>query len=194
MSIHQMAVIFAAGLIAASCSRKPDVDQSNAQSPQRSQADIKLASSQRQQGDVEERRSSAQAEKDSGDGEGETELQPHDDEIAEDCVAFVRATRVVPAQAASADCPACPSQGTEVLRFQSMKIERTFCSATACEIEVTIRASFNPGSGASINGGLTGWISPEQRAQYLQGDTPPDEQVYRVKITYKRAGEAWRAV
>jgi hypothetical protein len=59
---------------------------------------------------------------------------------------------------------------------------------------VTIRASFNPGAGERIAGGLTAWISPEQRSEYLSGRMPSGEQVYRVKITYKRRGEAWRAI
>lgn len=124
----------------------------------------------------------------------ENEQQPHEDEVAEDCVAFVRATKVVPAPAGNAECPSCPPDGIEVLRFQSMKTDRTSCSATACEVEVTIRASFNPGAGESIGGGLTAWILPEQRSAYLRGEVPPGEQAYRVKITYKRAGEMWRAI
>ena len=59
---------------------------------------------------------------------------------------------------------------------------------------VTIHAVFNPGSGETVTGGLTAWIPPEQRNAYLSGHTPSGEQVYHVHITYKRRGEAWRAV
>ena len=43
-------------------------------------------------------------------------------------------------------------------------------------------------------GGLVGWISPEQRAQWLHGQTAAGEQIYHVKITYRRTGKDWRAV
>src|SRR5437016_12224467 len=46
---------------------------------------------------------------------GEDELQPREDEIEEDCVGFVRATKIVPAQAPTADCPGCPVEGPDVL-------------------------------------------------------------------------------
>jgi len=59
---------------------------------------------------------------------------------------------------------------------------------------VTISVSFNPGTGERIAGGLTAWISPEQRSAYLSGHTPSGEQVYPVQITYKRRGGAWGAV
>ena len=127
-------------------------------------------------------------------GAGESELQPPEDEIGEDCVAFVRATTVVPAQAAGADCPACPAEGTEVLAFREMKIDRVFCSSGTCEVAVTIRCAFNPGAGERFAGGLTAWIPPEQQSDYLRGHVPTGDQTYRVKITYKRTGEAWRAI
>jgi hypothetical protein len=124
---------------------------------------------------------------------GEDELQPRDEEIGEDCVAFVRSTKVVPAQAPTADCPGCPAAGAEALAFRQMKTDRISCSGDSCTVLVKIVVSFKPGAGERIAGGLTAWISPEQRSEYLSGRTPSGEQTYRVKITYKRRGEGWRA-
>ena len=81
-----------------------------------------------------------------------------------------------------------------MLAFRQMKMDAVTCSGDTCNVVVTIRAVFNPGSGQTIAGGLTGWIPPEQRSAYLTGQTPSDEQAFRVQITYKRRGEAWRAV
>jgi hypothetical protein len=30
--------------------------------------------------------------------------------------------------------------------------------------------------------------------EFLRGQTPTGDQLYRVKITYRRTGEAWRAI
>ncbi|PYI92649.1 MAG: hypothetical protein DME97_10100 [Verrucomicrobia bacterium] len=125
---------------------------------------------------------------------GEDELQPREDEIEEDCVAFVRATKIVPAQAPTADCPGCPAAGAELLTFRQMKTDRISCLGDTCTVLATIVVSFNPGAGERIAGGLTAWISPEQRSAYLSGRMPSGEQAYRVQITYKRRGKAWRAV
>jgi hypothetical protein len=122
------------------------------------------------------------------------ESQPHAEEIEEHCVAFVRSTRVVSAQAPTADCPGCPPSGAEVLAFRQMKTGRISCLGDTCTVLVTIRVSFNPGAGERMAGGLTAWISPEQRSAYLSGQTPSGEQAYRVQITYKRRGEEWRAI
>ena len=120
--------------------------------------------------------------------------QPPEAKIAQDCLAFVRSTKVVRAQGASTDCPECPPGGTDVLSFREMKIDAISCAADTCNVVVTIRAVFNPGSGATLGGGLTAWIPPEQRNEYLSGRTPSSDQTYRVRITYKRRGETWRAV
>ena len=124
----------------------------------------------------------------------ESESQPREDEIAEDCVAFVRATKVVPAQTPGADCPGCSNDGSEALTFRQMHTDRISCSAAACEVTVTLRASFNSGPGGTISGGLTAWVPPEHRQEYLNGRAPEGEQLYRVKIIYKRTGEEWRAI
>jgi hypothetical protein len=124
----------------------------------------------------------------------ERESQPREDEIAEDCLAFVRATKVVRAQTPGADCPGCSNEGADLLTFQQMHTDRISCSSAACEVTVTLRALFNSGPGGTISGGLTAWIPPEQRQQYLNGRVPGGEQVYRVKIIYRRTGEEWRAI
>ena len=123
----------------------------------------------------------------------ENEQQPREEEIAEDCVAFVRATKIVPA-ASGADCPSCPGGGSEALSFRQMRVDRISCSGTACEVTVTLHASFNSGLRGTIGGGLTGWIPEQQRLEYLNGQAPEGEQDYRVKINYQRKGEGWRAI
>jgi hypothetical protein len=171
MKIRRAALIVVAGIISASCSEKSAPDR------------------EKQSGPAEATRAPA-----SEVAEAEDELQPREDEIAEECVAFVRSTKVVPAPAPTADCPGCPAGGAEVLMFRQMKTDRISCSGDTCTVLVTISVSFRPGTGERIAGGLTAWISPEQRSEYLSGRTPSGEQAYRVKITYKRRGERWRAV
>ena len=122
----------------------------------------------------------------------ENDEQPREDKIAEDCVAFLQATKVVPQT--TADCPGCSGEGSQVLAFRQMQADPITCSANSCEVTVTLRAVFNPGPAGTITGGLTAWIPQEQRLQYLNGHSPEGEQVYRVKIIYKRTGEAWRAI
>ena len=122
----------------------------------------------------------------------EKESQPDKDQIAEDCVAFVQATKVSPAN--SADCPACSVEQSPALAFREMHMDRISCTAIACEATVTLRAVFNEAAKGTISGGLTAWISAEHRQEFLNGHPPESEQVYRVKITYKRTGDAWRAI
>ncbi len=171
MDIRRAALILVVGIITASCSEKSAPDR-------------------------EKRSNTSEATREAGPevAKGEDELQPREDEIGEDCVAFVRSTKVVSVQKPTADCPACPAGGAEVLAFRQMTTERISCSGDTCTVLVTIRASFNPGAGERISGGLTAWISPEQRSAYLSGHTPSGEQAYRVQITYKHRGKAWRAV
>jgi hypothetical protein len=175
INIRRAALIFVAGIITASCSEKSAPDR---------EKDANTSEVPR------ERVRESGSEK----AEREGELQPDEDQIAEDCVAFVRSTKVVPARAAATDCPGCPAGGTAVLAFRGMKIDAISCSGDTCTVVVTIRTVFNPGSGETVTGGLTAWIPPEQRRAYLSGQTPSGEQQYRVKITYKRRGTAWRAV
>lgn len=75
-----------------------------------------------------------------------------------------------------------------------MRVDRISCSDNNCDVVVTLRAAFNPGPAGTISGGLTAWIPQEQRLAYLNGHAPEGEQSYRVKITYKRTGDAWRAI
>ncbi|HWM25177.1 MAG TPA: hypothetical protein VNP98_10160 [Chthoniobacterales bacterium] len=171
MKIRRAALIVVAGIITASCSEKsaPDREKhSNSAEATRAPA-LEVA-------------------------EAADELQPREGKIAKECVAFVRSTKVVPAPAPTAGCPGCPAGDAEVLTFRQMKMDRISCSGDTCTVLVTIRVSFKPGTGERIAGGLTAWISPEQRSEYLGGRTPAGEQAYRVKITYKRRGEGWRAV
>ncbi len=183
MNIRRVALVFIASVITASCSEKSDVDRSKDSQPETERTERAAPAKEGQTN-----------QSDQATVKAENEPQPAEDEIAEDCVAFLRATKVGPAQPASGDCVGCSAEGTEVLAFQQMQMNRISCSATACEVAVTIRASFNPGSGETIGGGLTAWIPAEQRSEYLRGHTPPGEQAYRVKIIYKRTGNAWRAI
>jgi hypothetical protein len=124
------------------------------------------------------------------------ESRPEGDQIAEDCVAFVSATKTLDPRRAADNCKTClASDGAvQVFRLNGIRTDRVPCSETACDIIVTIRAIFNPSSRNPIGGGLTAWISPEQREQWLRGQTPEGEQVYAVKITYRREGPGWRAI
>jgi hypothetical protein len=171
MGIRRAVLILVAGIIIASCSEKSAPDRgAHSTNPE------------------------ASPEPRSEVAKGEDEGQPGEDAIAEDCVTFVRSTKVVSVRTPTADCPGCPAGGAEVLAFRQMKTERISCSGDSCSVLVTIRASFNPSAGERIAGGLTAWISPEQRSAYLSGHTPSGEQAFRVQISYKRRGEAWRAV
>ena len=154
---------------------------------------ITASCSERSAGDSEKDSSTPEATRAPAAEVAEDERQPREDEIGEDCVSFVRSTKIVPAKAPAADCPGCPAGGTEMFAFRQMKTERISCSGDTCTVLVTLVVVFNPGAGEAISGGLTAWISPEQRSEYLSGRTPPGEQSYRVKITYKRRGAGWRA-
>lgn len=126
----------------------------------------------------------------------EGEIGPENDEIGEDCVGFLRATRATKVPVGTADCPACPASDVrpEVLHFRDFAVERKSCSETNCSVEVTIKALFNPSTGGRIVGGLTGWISPAQKEQYARGETPAGLQTYKVHVIYRRDRGVWRAV
>src|SRR5882672_1890713 len=126
MNIRRAALIFVAGIITASCSEKPAPDR---------ETDANMSEAPREP----VRESEAET--------GTDQLKPEEDKIGEDCVAFVRSTKVVPARAASADCPGCPAGGTDVLAFRHMKTDSVSCSDDTCTVLVTIRAVFNPGAG-----------------------------------------------
>lgn len=181
MNIRRVALIFLAGVITASCSEKSGVDSNQNSQTKEAKPSPEVAASKEERGDR---------------SEAKGELQPLDDEIAEDCVAFLRSTKTVPANGAKADCPQCPvnPEEKEVLKFDAIQVDRVTLSESTCEILVTIHATFNPSTRESIAGGLTAWISPEQRAKYLEGEVPSGPQVYKVKVIYRRSGKRWRAV
>jgi hypothetical protein len=81
-----------------------------------------------------------------------------------------------------------------VLRFNDVKIDRVISSGESCTVAVRIFATFNPSVGGPIAGGLTAWISPEQRAQYARGETPAGQQEYKVNVTYRKTPQGWRAI
>src|SRR5437016_3183230 len=97
----------------------------------------------------------------------EKESQPDKDQIAEDCVSFVQATKV--SRPNSADCPACSVEQSPALAFREMHLDRISCTPIACEAIVTLRAVFNEAAKGTISGGLTAWISAEQRQEFLNG-------------------------
>ena len=168
-------------LLAAACSRKPD-------SARKDRSEKASEQVERDEARKHESELANSTERE------ENESQPSEDDIVEDCVAFVSLTKAMPARTTSAECPQCPSstEGPQALRFQGAKIDRVSCAGDSCEVAVTIHASFNPSSGGTITGGLTGWIPQEQREQYSRGQTPPGEQVYHLNITYGREGGSWR--
>ena len=174
MNFRCVVLLFVAAMIA-SCSEKSAPDRHN-------------------DGNTSQAHNETVRESKTEDEEREGELQPPEDKIGEDCVAFVRSTKVIPAQAARRDCPGCPAGGTDVLSFRQMKTDSVSCSGDTCTIVVAVRAVFNPGAGETIAGGMTAWIPPEQRTAYLRGQTPAGEQLYRIQITYKRGAAGWKAI
>jgi hypothetical protein len=173
-------------LLAAACSRRSDSDRKEKSDKTREQtaATARDAAREHESG-VENSRERE-----------EKGTQPSDDDIVEDCHGFTWMTKAKPAKTTNADCPQCPSnaEGTDALRFQGAKIDRVSCAGDTCEVAVSIHASFNPSTGGTITGGLTGCIPVEQRDQYSRGQTPTGEQVYHLDITYRKEGESWRLV
>src|SRR5947207_48163 len=144
MNNRPVILVLAASIIAASCSKKSDQNRK-----QNSQAEERANPQPVERSSVPEPKAA--------EAEGESELQPAEDEIAQDCVAFLRSTRTVPINRPKGDCPHCPSntEGTEVLKFNDIRIDRVARSEGTCEVDVTIHATFNPSPGESIVGGLT---------------------------------------
>lgn len=176
MDIRPAALVFVVTLITASCSEKSAPDRVNDSAVPETPG------------------TSAHESEPKKTGNEEKFPRPSESKIGKDCVAFVRSTKVVPAQPPGTECPGCPARGTEVLTFRNVKTEAVSCAGDTCNVLVTIHAVFNPGSGGTMAGGLTAWISPEQRNEYLSGRAPSGEQAYRIRITYKHRGDAWRAV
>jgi hypothetical protein len=168
MNIRSAIIICVAGLITASCSKKlASTPKGNSNETERSPAESAAA---------------------------EAEQPPQGDEIAEDCAALVRSTKVVPSQGPKGNCPTCPAAGSEALSFREAKTECVSCAGETCTAVVTIHAVFNPAAGEAMAGGLTAWIPPEDRIAYLNGEVPAGEQQYHVQITYRRRGGGWRVV
>jgi hypothetical protein len=169
MSICRAAVILVGGVLIASCRERSNPDRKT-------------------DPPVEERKSA--------EPEGDSERAPREEEIAEDCVAFVRSTKLVPTQSSKADCAGCTSaaDATEVLAFREFQTDRTSCSDDTCSVYVTLRVAFNPGAAGAISGGLTAWLTPEQRSGYLVGNPPGGQLSVAVKVIYKRSSNSWRAV
>src|SRR3954447_3310364 len=113
MSLSRAAIVVAAAVLTAACSEK-----SNPDLVKNSPAELKTESA-----------------------ENENDREPREDEIAEDCVAFVRSTRLVPSQSKNGDCPGCTNEAdaTEPLAFQQFQADRISCSGDTCEIDVTLR-------------------------------------------------------
>ena len=177
MNFVYIAAICTAAIMTASCSKKSEPDPTEPKS------------------DSEASRT-AEPEAESEREREEAERQPAEEEIGEDCVRFVRATKAAPANSSRGDCPTCPVSGEsyEVLQFIGVQVDSASCTEVSCDVAVTIRATFNPSKGGTIVGGLAAWISPEQRVQYSQGQAPPGEQVFPVKVAYRKTAKGWTAV
>ncbi len=196
MNIRRVALIFLAGVIAASCSEKSDFDRDqNSQAEEAKPGQDVPAVNEERPSEFEVERSST-SEAESAEAEAGNELEPPEEEIGEDCVAFLRATVTVAAKRANGDCPQCPvsTEATEVLKFGDLRVDGVSCSESTCEVFVTIHGTFNPSTGEEIAGGLIAWIPPEQRERYLRGETPSGQQVYKVKVIYRRDPKGWRVV
>lgn len=123
------------------------------------------------------------------------ESAPSRDELREDLFRFVQATRS-PRAAFNTTCATCPAMAdaVEVLKPVGFDVTQLTCSGDRCDVAVTMRATFNQSTGQTISGGLVAWISQSQRDEWLHGKTPPGQQTFRVKATYVRRGEHWRAI
>jgi hypothetical protein len=194
MNIRGAAFIFIVAAITPSCSEKsvPERKQNFQKEAKPGPEAMALSGARSNEAEVE--RSSTSAVE-STELERE-EQQPPADVIGEDCVAFLRATKTIPGNGKNIDCPTCPvsPEGAEVLKFDDIQVNRVVPSGSNCEVNVTVRATFNPSTHETISGGLTAWISPEQKEKYLQGEAPSGQQVYKVKVIYRRGREGWRAV
>lgn len=187
MKILCLSFLACLGLLTWSCSGKSDADASK--KPKSSDEKSLLATADKDT-------PSNDSSESKGDSERKSEAVPDPDAIGEDCVAFLRATKAIPAHPESNACPTCPTSNAtvEVLQFQRFNIDNVSFEGSNCEISVRIFAQFNPSSGGPISGGLLAWIPPEQREQYARGETPAGQQVYKVKVTYTRDGPSWRPV
>jgi hypothetical protein len=187
MNIRGVALICLASLIASSCDETPGPDRNTnsaaGQAQEKPTTESKVAPSDKSNAP-------------SAEVKAEQDRQPQEKEIVKHCLVFVRATKIVPAPSPTTECPDCPalSEATEILAFRQLQVDRISCSEDTCEVFVTIRAAFNPAPAGAVAGGLTAWLSPEQRSAYLAGHSPGGEQTFSLKVIYKRTGKGWRAV
>ncbi len=190
MNLLRVILIPICFLITASCSEKSDSDRNKKLENEKGKPRAEVTP-QRSPSD-----GSSESGEDAGQAAAETELKPDAYEIGEDCVAFLRSTKTVAPNRGNGDCPQCPATEatSEVLKFDHMQVDRVSLSGATCEVAVKIIATFNPSTGETITGGLTAWISPEQRLAYSRGETPSGQQVYKVNITYRRTDKGWRAI
>ncbi len=179
MKLSTLLFLAALSLQLASCSEKPTAAKST------------------ESEETKESASRGEKEEADADEKSESEAAPEPEEIGEDCVGFLRATRSVLTDGAATECPDCP-QGSntshEVLKFETFEIDKVTTSEGSCEASVRIHAVFNPSAGGKIVGGLTGWISPEQKDSYAHGKTPAGRQIYKVKIIYRRPLGYWKPI
>lgn len=197
MNSVYIAAIITAALITSSCSKKSEPNHSKEFAAENTKPRHEVSPANTQSKSDSESAKVRESDAEPAGEEEEAERQPAAEEIGEDCVRFVRATKAAPANTSSGDCPTCPMSGenSEVLHFIGLQVDSVSCTEMSCDVAVTIRATFNPTKGGTtIVGGLTAWISPEQRAQYAQGQTPPGEQVFPVKVVYRKTAKGWSAV
>ncbi|MGI8438225.1 MAG: hypothetical protein ACR2NX_15225 [Chthoniobacterales bacterium] len=181
MKVFRFTRLAAAALLLASCSKRSGSGRAEESGKERAEAH-----------EVVRAKGEASAEKETEKREG-----PEPEEIGEDCVAFLRSTKAVPPGHENKDCLQCEATeaSVEVLKFNDFEIDRVAASETKCEVAVRLHAQFNPSVGGKIVGGLTGWISPEHRAQYARGETPAGEQIYDLKVVYARTpAGGWKAL
>lgn len=189
IKIGRVLLVIAVVVVAASCSKEttPDLNKNADKENSKPTQEIVVKN------DTSTRTPTKEAP--SQETEDAKERQPQEDEIAEDCVAFVRATKVVPAKSPTTDCPDCAAvaEAAEVLAFREFHANKISCSDSTCEVVVTIRVAFNPAGVGTVTGGLTAWLSQEQRTAYLTGPLPTGQQTFTVKVIYKRTDKGWRA-
>jgi hypothetical protein len=181
MRLLTLSVLVFVALFVRSCGRRPAAERNQALKQETAEAS--------------ERGSDADEERERREGE-EAENAPESSDIGEDCVAFLRSTKIAPPKANDGTCPQCPAadSASQVLRFENVTIDRVRPSGENAEVDVHIFATFMPSRAGTIRGGLTGWIPAEQRAAYERGDTPQGQQTYAVRITYRRDANGWEPI
>ena len=196
MNFVYITALITAAIITASCSKKSEPDRSKEFAAENAKPRQEVSPARTESKSDSEASRTAEPEAESEREREEAEGQPAEEEIGEDCVRFVRATKAAPANSSRGDCPTCPVSGesSEVLQFIGVQVDSVSCTEMSCDVAVTIRATFNPSNGGTIVGGLAGWISAGQRAQYAQGQVPPGEQVFPVKVAYRKTAKGWSAV